>query len=114
MSETALTGNCEEEAPRTNPRALGLEQTRTPVYMLWIKKASYVAFGYAALVKNEFDGLRLNEVNDGPVDGVNFIPKNINSSLSISMDIAILFCILIGIRVFAYLLIRCIIVKGWL
>lgn len=83
--------------------------------MLWVKKASYVAFGYAALVKNEFEGLQLNEGNEmGLVDGMKFIPKNINSSLTIGMDIAILFGILIGIRVLAYLLIRCIIVKGWL
>lgn len=35
-------------------------QTRTPPYLAWIKKISYVAYGYSGLVKNEFAGLSLH------------------------------------------------------
>ena len=35
-------------------------QTHTPVYLAWIKKISYVAYGYSGLVKNEFEGLRIH------------------------------------------------------
>jgi hypothetical protein len=34
-------------------------QTHTPVYLSWIKKISYVAYGYSGLVKNEFEGLQI-------------------------------------------------------
>ena len=34
-------------------------QTHTPVYLSWIKKISYVAYGYSGLVKNEFMGARI-------------------------------------------------------
>ena len=34
-------------------------QTHTPVYLSWIKKISYVAYGYSGLVKNEFAGLQI-------------------------------------------------------
>jgi hypothetical protein len=88
-------------------------QTRTPIYLLWLKKVSYVAFGYSALVKNEFSGLLLHS-NEGPVEGMNLIPANINNSLSISADLAILLCILVGIRFSAYLVIRLVIMRGWL
>ena len=35
-------------------------QTHTPVYLAWIKKISYVAYGYSGLVKNEFEGLHIH------------------------------------------------------
>lgn len=35
-------------------------QTHTPVYLAWIKKISYVAYGYSGLVKNEFEDLRIH------------------------------------------------------
>ena len=35
-------------------------QTHTPVYLAWIKKISYVAYGYSGLVKNEFENLSIH------------------------------------------------------
>eukprot|EP00884_Botryococcus_braunii_P006929 jgi/Botrbrau1/16237/Bobra.0066s0023.1 len=92
----------------------GFIQTRTPVYLVWLKKVSYVAFGYAALVKNEFDGLHLNVSTVGPVDGMTLIPSNINNSLGIGADIGILLFILLGVRVVAYFAIRIVIIRRWL
>ena len=40
--------------------ALTAVQTHTPVYLAWIKKISYVAYGYSGLVKNEFEDLRIH------------------------------------------------------
>eukprot|EP00884_Botryococcus_braunii_P006931 jgi/Botrbrau1/16239/Bobra.0066s0024.1 len=91
----------------------GFIQTRTPIYLLWLKKVSYVAFGYSALVKNEFSGLHLHS-QEGPVEGMNLVPANINNSLSIAADVLILLCILLGIRVCAYLAIRLVIKRGLL
>jgi hypothetical protein len=89
-------------------------QTRTPVYLLWLKKASYVAFAYAAIVKNEFEGLELHDPTKGTIPGMETVPPNIRTSLAVWEDLIILLSILVGIRVLTYTLIRFIIWQRWL
>jgi ABC-type lipoprotein export system ATPase subunit len=79
----------------------GFIQTETPAYFVWLKKSSFVAFAYSAVVANEFTGLKLQ----GPllpVDGMDAVPANVNNGLSVGVDFAYLAAIMLAIRVFSY------------
>lgn len=79
-------------------------QTHTPVYLSWIKKLSYVAYGYSGLVKNEFQGLQIATAQGMHVpDATGLIPPNIENGLSIGTDALIMLGILVGMRFVAYL-----------
>jgi hypothetical protein len=79
-------------------------QTHTPVYFAWIKKISYVAYGYSGLVKNEFGGLHLSTAQGMPIpDAMGLIPSNIENGLGIGTDALIMVAILVGMRIVAYL-----------
>jgi hypothetical protein len=74
------------------------------VYLSWIKKLSYVAYGYSGLVKNEFQGLQIATAQGMHVpDAIGLIPPNIENGLSIGTDALIMLGILIGMRFVAYL-----------
>jgi hypothetical protein len=78
-------------------------QTRTPPYLAWIKKISYVAYGYSGLVKNEFGGLALHTAQGMQIpDATGLIPANIENGMSIGTDCLIMLGILVGMRVVAY------------
>lgn len=79
-------------------------QTKTPAYLAWIKKLSYVAYGYSGLVKNEFEGLSIHTAQGMAVpDASGLIPANIENGLSIGTDALIMLGILIGMRFVAYI-----------
>ena len=84
----------------------GFIQTRTPTYLAWLKRASFAAYAYAALVANEFEGLRLPSPSPAlpPIKAEPLIPKNVRNGLSIGADVGILFAFLVAFRVGAYLL----------
>ena len=56
-------------------------QTHTPVYLSWIKKISYVAYGYSGLVKNEFMGAHIYTAQGLEVGDLTLIPKPHKASL---------------------------------
>lgn len=90
-------------------------QTHTPVYLAWIKKLSYVAYGYSGLVKNEFEGLSIRTAQGMTVpDATGLIPANIENGLSIGTDALIMLGILIGMRFIAYLHMTISIKHHWL
>ena len=84
----------------------GFIQTRTPTYLAWLKRVSFAAYAYAALVANEFDGLRLPSPNPAlpPIKADPLVPKNVRNGLSIGADVGILVAFLAAFRVGAYLL----------
>ncbi|BDA50620.1 ABC transporter G family member 19 [Coccomyxa sp. Obi] len=93
----------------------GFIQTHTPVYLAWIKKLSYVAYGYSGLVKNEFEGLSIRTAQGMSVpDATGLIPANIENGLSIGTDALIMLGILIGMRFIAYLHMTISIKHHWL
>ena len=77
-------------------------QTKTPEYLVWIKRISYVAYGYSGLIKNEFTDLRLTAPGGFAVEAQTLIPPNIENGLSIGGDAWVLVGILAGMRVIAY------------
>ncbi len=78
-------------------------QTHTPVYLAWIKKISYVAYGYSGLVKNEFEGLHIHTTQGMEIpDPTGLIPANIENGLSVGTDALVMLGILVGMRVVAY------------
>ncbi|KAK9917054.1 hypothetical protein WJX75_000354 [Coccomyxa subellipsoidea] len=82
----------------------GFIQTHTPVYLAWIKKLSYVAYGYSGLVKNEFEGLSISTAQGMHVpDATALIAPNIENGLSIGTDALIMLGILVGMRFVAYI-----------
>ena len=91
----------------------GFIQTKTPPYFVWLKKSSYVAFAYSAVVRNEFSGLKLQ----GPllaVDGLDAIPDNVNNGLSVAVNLGFLTGIMVGIRVLCYAWVSVSIRRQWL
>ncbi|BDA50622.1 Broad substrate specificity ATP-binding cassette transporter [Coccomyxa sp. Obi] len=83
---------------------VGFFQTHTPVYLEWVKELSFASYGYSALVKNEFEGLELS--SGGVVvisDAVSAIPSNIESEHGMGVNIGVLLCILVGLRVVVYI-----------
>jgi hypothetical protein len=97
----------------------GFIQTKTPAYFVWLKKSSYVAFAYSAVVRNEFTGLTLAPPTSAPhgappVDGMAAVPANVNNGLSIAADFGWLVGIMVAVRVFTYVWINTAIRKHWL
>ncbi len=77
-------------------------QTRTPEYLVWIKRISYVAYGYSGLIKNEFTDLRLTAPGGFQIEAQTLIPPNIENNLSIARDAWVLLGILVGMRVITF------------
>ncbi len=77
-------------------------QTRTPEYLVWIKRISYVAYGYSGLIKNEFTGLRLTAPGGFEVEARSLIPPNIENGLDIGRDAWVLVGILVGMRIITF------------
>lgn len=112
----------------------GFIQTKTPPYFEWLKESSYVAFAYAAIVKNEFSGLeapapgaaaaaaaaaaRLPAGSPYPdlptVDGLELVPKNVSNGLSMGQDFGWLIGIALAIRIATYFWINLAIKRHWL
>ena len=97
----------------------GFIQTKTPIYFVWLKKSSYVAFAYSAVVANEFSGLALappagSPPGTAPVPGMSVVPSNVNNGLSIAQDFGWLVGIAVAIRVVTYLWINTAIRRHWL
>ena len=103
-----------------------------PVYFAWIGKISYFSFATDILVTNEFQGLQFKLPSDpnqaaaaavlagagagstaadssstpGWVDATAFIPAAMQTGLSLSGNLAVLFGITVGFRVLAWLLLE--------
>lgn len=97
----------------------GFIQTKTPPYFVWLKKSSYVAFAYSAVVRNEFTGLTLAPPAGAPhgtppVDGMAAVPANVNNGLTIGQDVMWLGLICVAIRMVTYAWMRIAIRKHWL
>lgn len=87
-------------------RMFGL-QTSTPAGFEWIKRISYATYGYSALVKNEFQGLTLQEEGGYYTsDATELIPSNVQTELSLGANVAILFGILVALRIIHYIQMR--------
>ncbi|CAL8465028.1 g4563 [Coccomyxa elongata] len=83
---------------------VGFFQTKTPVYLEWVKELSFASYGYSALVKNEFEGLKFH--SGGVVvisDAISAIPSNVESEHGVGVNIGVLLCILVGLRVVVYI-----------
>lgn len=80
----------------------------TPVYFVWLQKASYFNYAYSIVVQNEFDGLRLCCNDEGePVsaDDDKFLFLG-NNPLSIPVNFWVLLGMLIGWRMVCYLVFK--------
>lgn len=74
-------------------------------YLAWLKKLSFAAYAYAALVKNEFGDLKLPPVRGAPpAPADRMIPRNIDNGLSIVADVGILLGFLVTLRVIGFCL----------
>ncbi|KAK9797098.1 hypothetical protein WJX73_010023 [Symbiochloris irregularis] len=77
----------------------GFIVSHTRVYFDWLKKASFVTHGYAAVVTCEFNGLQFTGPDGVPVAGATVIPANIDNGLSYGTDIVILLGVLVATRI---------------
>ena len=57
---------------------------------------------YNALVQNEFSGLTLYQPNSLAVPATSLLPSNLDSSLSLGQDFAVVCCVLLGLRVLVF------------
>ncbi len=79
-------------------------QTNTPAYLEWVKELSFASYGYRALVKNEFEGLKLDSGGIVVIsDAISAIPSNVESEHGMVVNIGVLLCILVGLRVVVYI-----------
>lgn len=79
-------------------------QTHTPVYLEWVKDLSFASYGYSALVKNEFEGCQLRSGGFVVIsNAVSAIPSNVESEHGVGVNIGVLLCILVGLRIVVYL-----------
>lgn len=66
---------------------------------------SFAAYAYAALVKNEFDGLKLPPVRGAPPAPADaLIPRNIANGLTVAQDVGVLVGFLVVLRVVGFAL----------
>ena len=75
-----------------------------PVYFAWLGKASYFSYAYAAVVRNELDGLMFIGKNGTLVAGSTLIPKSLQSNLTAEGNVFVLLGFAVVTRVLAYIL----------
>lgn len=81
-----------------------------PIYFDWIGKLSFFNYGFEILMVNEFEGVENIECNfDGPAatscatTGEQVLTRFNASPADVEMDVGILFALLVGFRLIAYL-----------
>lgn len=75
-----------------------------PVYFSWLGKVSYFSYAYAALVRNELDGLTFKSTNGTLIAGSHLIPNSLQNNLSVQGNVLVLLGFTVVTRVLAYVL----------
>eukprot|EP00798_Chlamydomonas_sp_ICE-L_P005385 gene5385-5606_t len=77
----------------------GFLVSNIPPYFVWIGKISYLTYAYAALVQSELTGLYLENEEGTWVEAITELPPQIDGSLSIGINVAILVCLMIAMEI---------------
>ena len=72
-----------------------------PPWYSWISDANVLRFALLALIINEFDGIQFTTSYGGTVKGLDAVPVGLQPSLSLGQYVAILVCVLVGLRLAA-------------
>jgi ATP-binding cassette, subfamily G (WHITE), eye pigment precursor transporter len=72
-----------------------------PPWYSWIADANVLRFALLALIINEFDGIQFTTSYGGIVKGLDAVPVGLQPSLTLGQYVAILVCVLVGLRLAA-------------
>lgn len=67
----------------------GFLVTKVPVYFVWVQKASYFTYAFAGLMQDQFTGITFQS-ESGPVPGLDLLPSQADTGLSLAGNIGVL------------------------